>query len=101
MKEIIHELEEDLMVIALNMTHELEMTETKQRIFLRRVRKYVQDFNIFWRRDECLCQLWNVGIERERKSPGYTVRVEMASARLQRVWASLEHIRSASRNAGG
>jgi hypothetical protein len=56
--EIVDQLEEDLMVIAINMSHQAGLSATKQRVFLRHVNKYVKDLSIVFPQEECKCRKW-------------------------------------------
>lgn len=57
--EIVDELEQDLMTIAVNMTHEIPLTETKRRIFMRQVTKYIPHLSaVYIDTKSCLCRKW-------------------------------------------
>jgi hypothetical protein len=57
--EIVDQLEQDLMTIAINMTHEIPLTETKRRVFLTQVKKYVRHLSAaYCDPSECLCRKW-------------------------------------------
>jgi hypothetical protein len=78
----IDELEEDLMVIATNMSYEIHMPEAQRQRFLRRAQENVKDLSaVFINPNECLCRVWQI---RTKKTEEHKANARLIGDRLQR-----------------
>jgi hypothetical protein len=82
--EIVDELEQDLMTIAVNMSYEVPLSDTKRAIFLRHVEKKVRDLQaVFLPAHECKCKLWIIR-DKARGTEEHAVKVKLISEKLKR-----------------
>jgi hypothetical protein len=79
--EIVDELEDDLRVIAINLSHQAGLSDCRKKVFLRHVNKYVQDLSIVFAQDECKCRKWIIR-DKWRGSPSHAKRIEILRINL-------------------
>jgi len=79
--EIVDELEDDLRVIAINLSHQAGLPASKKRVFLRHVNRYVKDLSIVFAQDECKCRKWIIR-DKWRGSPSHAKRIEILRINL-------------------
>lgn len=80
--EIVDELEEDLMVIAINMSHQAGLSDCKKRVFLRHVKKYARDLSIVFAQEECKCRKWLIR-DKWRGSPYHLKQIQILRNNLK------------------
>lgn len=79
--EIVDELEDDLRVIAINLSHQAGLSDCRRKVFLRHVNRYVQDLSIVFAQDECKCKKWIIR-DKWRGSPSHLRRIEILRINL-------------------
>jgi len=81
--EIVDELEDDLRVIAINFSHQANLSDCRTKVLLRHVNKYVQRLNIVFAQDECKCRNWRIR-DKWCGSPSHAKRSEILRINLGR-----------------
>jgi hypothetical protein len=82
--EIVDELEQDLMTIAVNMSYEVPLSDTKRAIFLRHVKRNVRNLSaVYFSNDECKCRPWLIR-DKGRGTEEHAVKVKLISEKLKR-----------------
>jgi hypothetical protein len=89
--EIVDELEQDLMTIAVNMSYEVPLTDNKRSIFLRHVQRNVKHLSaVFLPAHECKCKLWIIR-DKGRGTEEHTIKIKFISEKLKRGHKTSNH----------
>jgi hypothetical protein len=89
--EIVDELEQDLMTIAVNMSYEIALTDSKRAIFLRHVKRNVKHLSaVYFSNDECKCRPWLIR-DLGRGTEEHAIKVKFISEKLKRGHKTRNH----------